>query len=127
MNLYFIFFLAHTSSIWRLKKDFADYNDEYGFSATVEDSSPLLNLDAPEDTDISTSEFSAKDGTISSDAIDPGLPPIYYDVPEISATLDAFVPESPAREYDAPDETDTFNSTVYVSQNCSFRLLYIFN
>lgn len=103
-----------------MKKDFTDYYEEYTISETVKNSEPLSNVDAPENTDSSASEFSIKDETDMYQNYNDNSSFVY--VSTISA--DAGDPELPVRDYDAPEISETLNSTLCTSQNCSLRLLY---
>ena len=114
MRLYLIFLIAQIGGIWRLKKDFSEYdletkdNNVEDIVENVEDTG-LKHLDAPESINVpEKSDKPYVEGTVSNKTLD-APETTYFEDPVSNKTLDA-----PDMNYSAPE---TF-------QNVTFRLHY---
>ena len=124
MRLYLIFLIAQISGVWRLKKDFSEYDLELD-NTYVEDTDLNKNPDAPE-------SINAPEKSDNTYVEDTGL----NKNPDAPENINA--PENSDNTYfedtgfntnlDAPESsgTETFNGTDDTSQNSTFRLHYFF-
>ena len=115
MRLYLIFLIAQIGGIWRLKKDFSEYDLEIkdniveDIVENVEDTGLNKHLDAPESINVpENSDKTYVEGTVSNKPFD-APETTYFEDPVSNKTLDA-----PDKNYSAPE---TF-------QNVTFRLHY---
>ena len=120
MRLYLILLIAQIGGIWRLKKDFSEYDLEFKDNIVediedivedVEDTGLNKYLDAPESRNVpENSDKTYVEDTVSNKTLD-APETTYVEDPVSNTTLDA-----PDMNYSAPE----------TSQNVTFRLHYFF-
>ena len=132
MRLYLIFLIAQIGGIWRLKKDFSEYDLETkdniveDIVENVEDTGLNKHLDAPESINVpEKSDKTYVEGTVSNKTLD-APETTYFEDPVSNKILDApettyFEDPVSNKTLDAPDMNYSAPETY---QNVTFRLHY---
>ena len=132
MRLYLIFLIAQIGGIWRLKKDFSEYdletqdNNVEDIVENVEDTGLNKPLDAPESINVlEKSDKTYVEGTISNKTLD-APETTYFEDPVSNKILDApettyFEDSVSNKTLDAPDMNYSAPETF---RNVTFRLHY---